>query len=90
MSKTKVAAMPRLGINLGDGLGIQVFNTVAFAPDEHGKCEFWIDGEEFDFDGLTGRQQMNFLNRIGTCWTATFKRARKKATAEQIEADLEG
>lgn len=91
MSKAKPKATEAFfKIDLGDGRIIHVYDNVAFAPDEGGKCVFWIDGDLYDFQGLTGRQQIDFLNRLGTCWTAMFKRSRKKATVEQFEADLAG
>ncbi len=91
MGKDKVVRKvvdPIFKIDLGDGIMINVFEDIAFSPNEQGKCKLWIDGEPFDFHGLTGRQQIDFLNRVCGCWTSMFKRARKKATVEMFEADL--
>lgn len=66
----------------------KVFDRICFSPSEDGKCSMWIDDKLLDWNGMTGRQQMLFLNRITGSLKAMFKRARKKDVVESYAAEL--
>ena len=89
MTTSQSGQKPLFTFDLDPEHRIPVFKSVGIEPVETGHPIVYIDGKAFtEWHGYTGRQKIDFINRATSFWVKLFKRARKQATIEEFEEDL--